>query len=181
MQNKLTIIPSDLAVYVDGVALTELDLSSAMLPDNVHALQWVQNMDIPQGWIEFKQELNLPNEMIEELPQWALTCLSIWEAKMDEINNPPDIPTPELTQQDFINAIKLFLNETAIGRSYESEYSIASYVNSTNLTWKADAETYIAWRDTVWAYAYAILDSIQHGAPVPTINDFIAAAPQINW
>jgi hypothetical protein len=172
MQNKLTIIPSDKAVYVDGVCLSDLELSG--IPENIHALQWVQGVG---GWLEIIGE---PNEPIEELPQWAIDAIAVWEIRLDEINNPPVIVIP-LTQQDFINAIKKQLNDVAIARSYESEYSIASYVNSTNLDWKADAETYIAWRDAVWAYGYAELAAIEGGAPVPTIENFIAAAPQIQW
>jgi hypothetical protein len=73
------------------------------------------------------------------------------------------------------------LNDTAVARNYENEYSIASYVSSTIPTWKADADTYIAWRDAVWSYGYAELAAIEGGAPVPKLADFIASAPIINW
>lgn len=173
--NRLTIVPVDAAVYVDGVALIGLDLSSASIPDDVHALQWSDNA----GWIEFKQDLNLANEEIEELPQWALAAQALWETRMDEINNPP---VPPLTQQDFIIAIKQQLNDVSIARNYENEYSIASYANSTNLVWKADAEAFIAWRDSVWLYTYSELALIQAGdKPVPTIEEFISGLPTIVW
>lgn len=177
--NKLTVVPIDGAVYVDGVSLIGLDLSTAQIPDEVHALQWIGNIDPPRGWIEFKQELGLPNEAIEELPQWALTAQALWQTRMDEINDPPVVP---LTQQDFANAIKKQLNDVAIARNYENEYSIASYVSSTNPQWQQEAQAFVAWRDAVWLYAYSELALVQAGdKPVPTIEQFLEGLPDLIW
>jgi hypothetical protein len=71
---KLTIIPSDKSVYVDGVCHSDLDLSPANIPDDVHALQW----DADAGWIEYNNHVK-PNEDITALPQWANDCVVIWE------------------------------------------------------------------------------------------------------
>lgn len=73
---KLSIIPSDGAVYKDGVSYANLDLSS--VPEDVHALQW----DRDSGWIEFKDESEFrkpPNKAIAELPKWANDALAKWE------------------------------------------------------------------------------------------------------
>jgi hypothetical protein len=74
---KLSIIPSDNAVYIDGKF--NQDLTWEDTPENVHALQW--NND--KGWIEFvsDEDGNKPaNEIITELPQWALNAITEWEA-----------------------------------------------------------------------------------------------------
>lgn len=74
---KLTIIPSDGAVYKDNVSFSGLDLST--IPANVHALQW----DNAAGSIEFKPESDfkkLPNEAISELPLWAIEAVSAWDS-----------------------------------------------------------------------------------------------------
>lgn len=73
---KLTIIKSDGAVYKDGFSYSRLDLSS--VPNNVHALQW----NGTKGFIEFVEDSNLnkqSNEVIEELPSWALDAISKWD------------------------------------------------------------------------------------------------------
>ena len=79
---KLTIIPSDGAVYRDGHSYSGLDLSSA--PENIHALQW----DNGGGWIEFKNESEFrkpANENIYSLPEWVNAALAKWdEAKTNE-------------------------------------------------------------------------------------------------
>lgn len=68
---KLTIIPSDGLVSIDGFAYTGLQQIGS--PSNVHALQWQEN----KGWIEFSN--GIPNQDIEELPTWVEVALSKWE------------------------------------------------------------------------------------------------------
>ena len=72
---RLTIIPSDSAIYKDNYVFMELDLSSANIPADVHALQW----NIDKGWIEYVDDAQV-NEPITELPAWANTCVDIWQA-----------------------------------------------------------------------------------------------------
>jgi len=91
---RLTIIPSDNAVYKDGVmkAWTDpaLDLSGCGTPANVHALQWYDSV----GEIEFDGQTpgfpKPPNQQITQLPQWALNCVAVWDAW-----SPPPSPTPK--------------------------------------------------------------------------------------
>lgn len=76
---RLTIVPEDFAVYVDGVFKGNLDFSQCDIPSNVHALQWFGD----KGWIEFKEESDpfLPkpqNEVIDVLPAWAVKCHQQW-------------------------------------------------------------------------------------------------------
>jgi len=76
---RLTIIPSDGAVYKDNYYFSKLDLSS--VPTNVHALQWYE----AEGEVEFNGEPKPQNEIIFKLPVWAEDCLTKWnEAKAVE-------------------------------------------------------------------------------------------------
>ena len=72
---NLTIIPLDGAVYIDGVCFQNLTLVD--IPANVHALQWKNT----KGWIEFVENNNTKpeNEVIFELPQWAVATQQIWQ------------------------------------------------------------------------------------------------------
>lgn len=82
---KLTIIPSDGAVYENGVCYS--DLTWAGTPSNVHALQW----DTDSGWLEFND--GSPNEPITVLPMWAANAEIAWtEANTPK---PPEPPTAE--------------------------------------------------------------------------------------
>ena len=77
---RLTIIPSDSFIAIDGVSRpAELDLSGCNIPADVHALQWYEN----RGWIEFNDDNDPftpkpPNEDITELPAWANACVQVW-------------------------------------------------------------------------------------------------------
>ena len=86
---RLTIIPSDGAVYENGVAYSHLTWEGT--PANVHALQW---FDSNTGWIEFND--GTPNEDIDVLPQWALNAEAAWDAAANP--PPPPAPTPEEIQ-----------------------------------------------------------------------------------
>lgn len=76
---RLTIVPVDGAVYVDGVSYSDLDLS--FVPADVHALQWYDTY----GELEFKrsfvdgQLIHPANQMLTELPAWADTAKSAWD------------------------------------------------------------------------------------------------------
>lgn len=83
--NRVTIIPSDGAVYLDEWVYINLDLSDCGIPENVQALQWLNG----SGHIEdYSNEVD--NESITSLPDWALRCIHKWE--QEYIQNPP---TPE--------------------------------------------------------------------------------------
>ena len=82
---KLTIIPSDGAVYKDGTSYSDLALTD--VPSNVHALQF--NDASNSGWIEFTQDdfgNKDVNQTITSLPTWAIAAISKWdEAKAAEL------------------------------------------------------------------------------------------------
>jgi hypothetical protein len=75
---KLTIIPSDEAIYKDNVSYSGLNLASVNIPADVHALQWNNNA----GHIEYKNHVK-PNEFISSLPQWANDAVVIWQQAYD--------------------------------------------------------------------------------------------------
>jgi hypothetical protein len=73
---KLTIIPSDQAVYKDGLCFSGLTLAN--VPLDIHALQWTADT----GWIEFTGH-SKPNEEITTLPIWVNGCLEEWQNAYD--------------------------------------------------------------------------------------------------
>jgi len=84
--SNLTIIVDDNAVYLDGGVLTGLDLTPANIPANVHALQWKTNI----GWIETRPNADFtqdPNQIINELPDWANSCVAIFNNQVQVNKN----------------------------------------------------------------------------------------------
>jgi len=87
-----------------------------------------------------------------------------------------------LNINDYSNALQNFINEQARSKNYEDGFACASYANSTNLTWKAEATAFISWRDAAWSYAINIQTQVENGQiPAPSLADFINNVPALNW
>lgn len=94
----------------------------------------------------------------------------------------PEPPTPEQVIEGFRAAIQSHVDAQAVSRRYDSGNSLATYVNSTNPQWSAEAAVFVAWRDAVWAYAYAEMDKVLGGERVqPTVEAFLTELPEIVW
>lgn len=78
---RVVIVKTTNTVIKDGVARDDLDLSSCGLPDNLWALQWNEQGD-ESGHIEYKGA-DAQNDSITELPSWAISCLTVLQAKLD--------------------------------------------------------------------------------------------------
>lgn len=103
--------------------------------------------------------------------------------EMDEQNIPiaPWVePLPSV--DDYKLAIVALLDAKAQERRYDNAVSIATYTDSTIPQWIAEALAFVAWRDAVWAYAYAELDKVMNGQrPQPPVEVFIAELPTMIW
>jgi len=89
---KLIIVTEDNAISKDDVGHGSLDLSSCNIPANVWALQW----DNDSGHIEYTGAT--PNEMITELPVWAIAAEAVWQTAEDAVV--PEEEEPLETGQD---------------------------------------------------------------------------------
>nr|WP_321482370.1 hypothetical protein [uncultured Cohaesibacter sp.] len=86
------------------------------------------------------------------------------------------------TQEEYTKAIQAMLDNAAIARRYDSAATMATYTNSTNGAWSAEATAMIAWRDAVWLYAYQQLDLVQSGdREQPSVGELLAELPLPNW
>jgi hypothetical protein len=86
---RLTIIPSDNLVGVDGKFLNGLDLTSCGIPANIHAIQWYET----EGEVEFvdnPDRTKPQNEIVSLLPDWANACVAVYKAYVPPA--PPVIP-----------------------------------------------------------------------------------------
>jgi hypothetical protein len=124
---KLTIIPSDEAVYEDG--LCYLNLVWEGTPVNVHALQW---QDVA-GWIEYDDQ---PNEDITVLPEWAYNAMAAWTVANTPI--PPEPPTAAENQA------------TASGILSSTDWTtIADVADPINSPYLANQDEFIAYRNEI--------------------------------
>jgi hypothetical protein len=85
-------------------------------------------------------------------------------------------------ESDYTKAIQAMLDLAATERRYTSGDTMATYINSTNAAWAAEAQAFVAWRDAVWLYAYQQLAAMTAGERTkPTVEELLAELPTANW
>jgi hypothetical protein len=105
---------------------------------------------------------------LEEIPDDATEILAFF--------NPP------LAIPDYQSAVQSHVDQMARSQQFNDGVTLASYKDSTNALWAAQAAAFIAWRDQVWAYSYEQLAAVQAAIrPQPSIQELIAELPAISW
>lgn len=118
------------------------------------------------------------------IPDWAegwpeLTAESGigWSWDGTAFSAPVDPPP---TLENYRAAVQAHVDAVAIAHLYDSGVSLASYVDSTNPAWAAEATAFVAWRDAVWGFVYALWADPPPGGD-HSIEALIASLPQITW
>jgi len=82
------------------------------------------------------------------------------------------------TEEEAAIAIQQKLDEKAKEYQYDNILSAATYYNSTNSKFKADAEAFVKWRDDVWVWAYDLLDKVKKAEiEKPTLENILSQIP----
>ena len=75
-------------------------------------------------------------------------------------------------------AIDRHVEEQAHALEYNSAAHLASYVASSVPEWSSEAQAFVAWRDSVWQAAIAMLADAEASGEAPSVEDVIAALPK---
>jgi hypothetical protein len=100
------------------------------------------------------------------------------EAEIPQYQRQFDVET---FKSDIDRKVGALLDSTAQSRGYSNSQSIASYVTSSNVQWKAEADAFVAWRDQVWERVYIEYMAIDAGGDIPNEDTFMASLPLIVW
>lgn len=88
----------------------------------------------------------------------------------------------QATMAEFERAIQEHVDSSARDMMFRDGVTLASYVASTNPAWAEQAQAFVAWRDSVWGYAYAELAKALSGErEIPTVEAFLTELPAIVW
>lgn len=118
--------------------------------------------------------------VVSEAPAYPHTVTSESEAPVSGRLEVARTYAPD--KSAYQSAIEAHVDAVAGQRQYTDAVSIATYVSSTNEQWAAEASAFIAWRDSVWLYAFAELAKAEGGQrTIPTIDEFIGELPVIEW
>lgn len=149
--------------YVTYTADGSLDGSFYQVPPEGHAARLIEVDEATRAaWVNYRA--NTARDGVELAPP-APPVPPV----------PPDVP-------DYVTAIQAMLDTKVQERRYYNILSACSYAPSTNPTFRAEANTCLAWRDAVWAQAYAVLDQVNAGTLAqPTVDELLAMLPTMTW
>lgn len=104
------------------------------------------------------------------------------ETELRDVLKAIGLPSPLVTADDYGEAIEAHADAVARSRQYRDADRLASYVNSKNTAWAAEATAFVAWRDAVWGYACAQMAAVQAGQrPQPSVAELVDEMPVISW
>ena len=100
------------------------------------------------------------------------------EAEIPQYQRQFDVETFKFDIDRKVNDLLL---ATAQSRGYSNVNSIISYVASSNVEWKAEADAFVAWRDQLWEHVYIEYMAIDAGGEIPNEDEFVLSLPKIVW
>ena len=104
-----------------------------------------------------RSELSVLDEDVAGIEQPTVEEL---EAEIPQYQRQFDVETFKSSVSSKVGAL---MNYTAKSKGYDNSYSLVGYVNSSNATWKAEADVFVNWRDSVWEAVfieYSAIDSL---------------------
>lgn len=126
-----------------------------------YELNTIQPADpVPNGY----QVTSTSAQVVDGLPKW--------------VNVLQPIP---ISIEDYKTAFDNHLDAVAQSKGYDNRLTIATYTGSTNPVWAGEAAAFIAWRDAALASMFAQLESVEAGGDAPTVEEFLADLPTIEW
>ena len=94
---------------------------------------------------------------------------------------PADFGEKDL-QAQYTELVQKLMDDTVKTRGYDDVFTCISYVNSTDETFRAEANSVLAWRDRVWRKCYTMLAEIEAGQrEIPTQEELLAELPTLEW
>lgn len=162
-----------ISVSVDGANINVREV----LGDAVHRRVVHPGSVVAGEWVATDMTNEPPAVQQAAADAWTEEVVAEYRARIeaDAVVLPP-------TVEDYRAAIQSHVDATAQSRRYDGGTSLASYASSSNAAWAAEAQAFIQWRDDVWIYTYAELDSVTAGErEQPTVEAFLGELPTIAW
>lgn len=106
--------------------------------------------------------------------------VALSQAEEEEFNQRQtewEAQTSSRFQAQFTTQLMAHLDTKAKERRYDSALSCASYISSSNMTWRNEAHAFVMWRDAILDAGYNYQTTVQNGR----FEDFLLTAPALVW
>lgn len=102
-----------------------------------------------------------------------------WVKAGNVADSPPE-PSIEEKIATNVAAIQSALDARSREKGYDNILSACTYaMQPEGAPFQAEGAAFVAWRTAVWAQAYAVLDQVKQGAPLPTPEQAVAQMPPL--
>lgn len=81
----------------------------------------------------------------------------------------------------FVASIQQRLDDFAKTRGYDGIMSACTYATSHVPKFQSEGQYCVQARDATWSMAYDMLEDVQSGADVPTMEEVMASLPVLAW
>ena len=90
-------------------------------------------------------------------------------------------PEKPVTADDYDAVMEAHLLATRVARGYTLREPSPTYDDSPNVRWASDAADWKAFFTAVMEYGLAVMNEYAATGKAPSLNDFKAGLPQMNW
>lgn len=177
---KVTIIPADGVVTIDGRSIDGLDLKQF---SNVHAVVW----DGTRGEVQVldKNGRISANVSITSLDAYA-PAIAAWEAARQVLDAPPPPPPAPTVEDVFAQAVvytQKRLDDFAASRGYDGILSLCTYATDPDPVYSAEGQRGVTLRSTTWAALRNLQREILAGQrPLPSSwEELDGLLPPLTW
>lgn len=121
--------------------------------------------------------------VIDERPYTSPTEYAVavgWEELENSISRIYEIRPIKRTEADFNAALENHLLAERTARGYDTREP-SDYFGSSVGRWRQDALDWIAHRDRVMEYGFAVLNEWKRTGIEPSYDEFVANLPKITW
>jgi hypothetical protein len=95
---------------------------------------------------------------------------------------PPPQPTIEEITERYTEAVQDRLDAFARTQGYDGILSACTYVTSSVLKFRLEAEYCVVARDTTWTKCYEVMGAVLAGEQdTPTLEELLEALPKLEW
>lgn len=129
---------------------------------------------VVRGDIEYRDDLDIASLNIDYPNNDAPTN--------EQFHIAASLSLKENRVKEYSRALQNHIDDVAREKNYENGFTCATYINSSNPQWQAEAQAFVTWRDLCWEYALDIYEQVENGLiQPPALEDFIANLPIIDW
>lgn len=120
-----------------------------------------------------KNHIPITKEEYEKISRGDLSIVK--ENNLYSLKETKNTLSKEQKIKKFYTSIKALIENKSQEYGYEDSADMMSFLNSGNMTWKSEAQSFVSWRDNTLSLLYKNINDFNEGkiSSLPTVEDFV--------